>query len=44
LNFKKMWGKRGGEDEKKKCGKLLTSHCSTIYPCFLPDLGEFNRS
>lgn len=25
-------------------GKLLISHRSTIYPCFLPDLGEFNRS
>ena len=21
-------------------GKLLTSHRSTIYPCFLPDLGD----
>ncbi len=25
-------------------GKLLTSHRSTAYPCFLPDLGEFSRS
>jgi len=25
-------------------GKLLISHRSTIYPCFIPDLGEFNRS
>jgi hypothetical protein len=22
-------------------GKLLISHRSTIYPCFIPDLGEF---
>jgi hypothetical protein len=21
-------------------GKLLTSHRSTVYPCFVPDLGE----
>jgi len=28
----------------KKVGKLLTSHRSTTYPCFLPDLGEFSRS
>ena len=27
-----------------KNGKLLTSHRSTIYPCYLPVLGEFNRS
>jgi hypothetical protein len=27
-----------------KNGKLLTSHRSTIYPCCLPALGEFNRS
>lgn len=27
-----------------KKGKLLTSHRSTIYPCYLPVLGEFNRS
>ncbi len=25
-------------------GKLLISHRSTVYPCFIPDLGEFNRS
>lgn len=25
-------------------GKLLTSHRSTVYPCYLPVLGEFNRS
>ena len=25
-------------------GKLLISHRSTIYPCFIPDLGEFDRS
>ena len=25
-------------------GKLLISHRSTIYPCFIPNLGEFNRS
>lgn len=25
-------------------GKLLISHRSTIYPCFLPNLGEFNGS
>jgi hypothetical protein len=29
---------------KIKNGKLLTSHRSTIYPCCLPALGEFNRS
>ena len=28
----------------QKKGKLLISHRSTIYPCFLPDLGEFNGS
>ena len=27
-----------------KNGKLLTSHRSTVYPCYLPVLGEFNRS
>jgi len=32
------------EDGKIKNGKLLTSHRSTIYPCYLPVLGEFNRS
>ncbi len=25
-------------------GKLLISHRSTIYPCYIPVLGEFNRS
>jgi hypothetical protein len=30
--------------DKIKNGKLLTSHRSTIYPCYLPILGEFNRS
>ena len=29
---------------QKKIGKLLISHRSTIYPCYLPVLGEFNRS
>lgn len=33
-----------GEEKGKKNGKLLTSHRSTIYPCYLPVLGEFNRS
>ncbi len=33
-----------GTEEVKKIGKLLTSHRSTIYPCYLPVLGEFNRS
>ena len=33
----------GGSISIKK-GKLLTSHRSTIYPCYLPVLGEFNRS
>jgi hypothetical protein len=28
----------------KKIGKLLTSHRSTAYPCYLPILGEFCRS
>jgi len=28
----------------KKIGKLLTSHRSTTYPCYLPILGEFCRS
>jgi len=28
----------------KKMGKLLISHRSTAYPCFLPNLGEFCRS
>jgi len=27
-----------------KNGKLLISHRSTVYPCYLPILGEFNRS
>ena len=27
-----------------KKGKLLISHRSTIYPCCLPTLGEFDRS
>lgn len=27
-----------------KNGKLLTSHRSTTYPCYLPVLGEFSRS
>lgn len=25
-------------------GKLLMSHRSTAYPCYLPVLGEFSRS
>jgi hypothetical protein len=25
-------------------GKLLISHRSTIHPCYIPVLGEFNRS
>ncbi len=25
---------------KKRVGKLLISHRSTIYPCFLPNLGN----
>jgi len=25
----------------KKRGKLTASHRSTIYPCFIPDLGKF---
>ena len=29
---------------EKKVGKLLISHRSTAYPCFLPNLGEFSRS
>jgi len=28
----------------KKKGKLLISHRSTAYPCYLPILGEFSRS
>ena len=28
----------------QKKGKLLTSHRSTAYPCYLPVLGEFSRS
>ena len=28
----------------EKKGKLLISHRSTIYPCCLPALGEFDRS
>jgi hypothetical protein len=31
----------GGEGTAQKMGKLLISHRSTIYPCFIPDLGEF---
>ena len=31
-------------DGGKKNGKLLTSHRSTTYPCYLPVLGEFSRS
>ncbi len=27
-----------------KKGKLLMSHRSTTYPCYLPVLGEFSRS
>ena len=29
---------------QKKTGKLLISHRSTAYPCYLPILGEFCRS
>ena len=29
---------------KEKPDKLLISHRSTAYPCFLPDLGEFSGS
>jgi len=31
-------------DVQNKTGKLLTSHRSTAYPCYLPILGEFCRS
>src|SRR6056297_31196 len=30
--------------KKRKKGKLLISHRSTAYPCYLPVLGEFSRS
>jgi hypothetical protein len=41
----KAWPERIGRSGRGiKNGKLLTSHRSTIYPCYLPVLGEFNRS
>ncbi len=30
--------------KQQKRGKLLTSHRSTTYPCYLPILGEFSGS
>jgi len=30
--------------EKRKNGRLLTSHRSTAYPCCIPTLGSFSRS
>ena len=32
--------KRRGKFRAQKKGKLLSSHRSTIYPCFVPNLGD----
>lgn len=37
INFKVRWSKKFWAQKK---GKLLSSHRSTIYPCYVPILGD----